>query len=270
MIKLIITDMDGTLLDEYGKMPSGALELVKEVHDRGYAFCVASGRNFPGLSERFKGLVEDMYFITDNGSNVFRGSELVISHPMSKEDMQFVMDYADTIPGAVPFYNGVKNIYVPRLKDESQMDRVNHEFLYYFKEYLFVEDLDEILARDSVTRAGIFTEECVYDGLYQKAKKDIPQYNISASAEFCIDIMGLGVNKGLCIKELQELLGITVEETMIFGDNYNDICMMDRAAYSYAMENGQEELKNICNYIAPPNTEAGVLQVIRKEVLKEG
>ena len=79
--------------------------------------------------------------------------------------------------------------------------------------------------------------------------------------------MDKGVNKGLAIKEIQDKLGISYEETMVFGDYLNDLEMMDYAYHSYAMENAHDDLKKVSRYIAKKNTEDGVIEKI-KEVIK--
>ena len=85
---------------------------------------------------------------------------------------------------------------------------------------------------------------------------------VTAGREW-LDIMERGVNKGAALKEIQESLGILPEETMAFGDNLNDIELLERAKYSYAIGNAREEVKEAANYVADTNVNDGVLKVLR-------
>ena len=69
------------------------------------------------------------------------------------------------------------------------------------------------------------------------------------------------------LREVQQMLGVTPEETMAFGDNCNDIGMLQRAGESYAVANAHPEVKKTVKYIAPANTEDGVLQTVKERLL---
>ena len=80
--------------------------------------------------------------------------------------------------------------------------------------------------------------------------------------------MSEGVSKGAAIQIIQESLGIGQSETMAFGDQQNDVEMLQQAAYSYAVENAKPEAKRAAKYVCGKNTEDGVLQVL-KQLLQE-
>ena len=91
---------------------------------------------------------------------------------------------------------------------------------------------------------------------------------ITISGAYWIDITNEGVNKGVAVTALQEFLGIFPEETMAFGDYLNDLELLKRASYSYAMKNAQEEVKQVAFYeTKDDNNHNGVLKTIC-EVLK--
>ncbi len=83
-----------------------------------------------------------------------------------------------------------------------------------------------------------------------------------ASEAAWIDIANANVHKGTTVEQLQSILNVTLEETMAFGDGYNDLELMVRAAYSFAMRNAVPELKDISRYITSSNEEEGVLNTI--------
>ena len=83
------------------------------------------------------------------------------------------------------------------------------------------------------------------------------------SGEHWLDVMALGVNKGAGIRHIQEALGITRAQTMVFGDFLNDLEMMDEADYSFAMANAHPVLAERARYRAPGNTDNGVVRTIK-------
>ena len=82
---------------------------------------------------------------------------------------------------------------------------------------------------------------------------------IVASEAAWIDIANANVHKGTTVEHLQSLLNVTPEETLAFGDGYNDIELMTRSTYSFAVRNAVPELKDAANFIGRSNEEDGSL-----------
>lgn len=78
-----------------------------------------------------------------------------------------------------------------------------------------------------------------------------------------MDVMDLHANKGTGLKKIQEYFGFSREETMAFGDNINDMEMLENAGESYAVGEAREEVKRAARHVAPPMKEDGVLQVLK-------
>ena len=80
--------------------------------------------------------------------------------------------------------------------------------------------------------------------------------------------MNKNVNKGAALEKIQKDENISYEETMVFGDFYNDIEMLGKAKFSFVMENANEDMKQYGNYIAKSNRDYGVIKAIKEYVLK--
>ena len=78
-----------------------------------------------------------------------------------------------------------------------------------------------------------------------------------------MDCMKPGINKGQAVKLLQDSLMIKPEETMVFGDQLNDIEMMSQAYYSFAVGNAREEVKNAARFRTDLNINDGVLKILK-------
>lgn len=74
--------------------------------------------------------------------------------------------------------------------------------------------------------------------------------------------MELNVDKGVALSEIQDLLKISIDETMAFGDNINDIGMLKRAGESYAVANARQEVKDVAKHITDSNVNNGVIKVL--------
>ena len=109
--------------------------------------------------------------------------------------------------------------------------------------------------------------------MINKVLEDVSKLNdklmITKSGANCFDICRLGGTKKQGISILQDIFNVGYNETMLFGDHFNDLEMMDSAYYSYAMENAKEDVKNSARFIAGTNDEDGVINVIKEVVLGE-
>ena len=94
-----------------------------------------------------------------------------------------------------------------------------------------------------------------------------PDILVSSSLPNNLEINAAGADKGSALLRLAEHLGIRKEETMAFGDGENDISMIRLAGFGVAMENGEESVKAMADYVTVTNNEAGVAAAIRKFVL---
>lgn len=261
MIKLIATDMDGTLLNSNGELPEEFFTVFKALKEKGVIFAAASGRQFFTLARNFETIKDDMLFIAENGTHiVYKGKEIAIN-PLSKEKAHKVIAIAETIPD-VEIVVGTKEGAFIHKSSKRLLSQVKN----YYLNYQVVDDLraidGEILKVSLCDFQGAETNSNHY---FNDLRED---FEICIAGERWLDIMEKGVSKGLGIKEIQELLGITYEETMVFGDYLNDLEMMKEAYYSYAMKNAHPELKEVARFIAKSNDENGVMDKIKEMVLE--
>ena len=93
-------------------------------------------------------------------------------------------------------------------------------------------------------------------------QRTAPKHQVILATPNWVDIMNPGVNKGSAVEAVQRDLGVTADQTAIFGDFLNDLEMMPMAKWSFAMANGHPNIVKASNYVAPPNTENGVITVL--------
>ena len=259
MIKLIATDMDGTLLKSNNEIQDGFYDVFHNLKEKDIIFAAASGRQYYNLLERFKGLDNNMMFIAENGTFVvYRGEELIVNS-LDKEIALELIKVGRTIENSYIILCGKNSAYI-----ESRDERLIEQTEKYYARYEVVEDLTKV--EDDILKVTI----CDFSGSEGNSNKYFDDYRdkaqICVSGEIWLDMMAKGVNKGLAIKKIQEKLGIKHEETMVFGDYLNDLEMMDSAYHSYAMDNAHDDLKKVARFIAKSNDECGVVQAIKESL----
>ncbi|MNY54045.1 putative phosphatase YwpJ [compost metagenome] len=94
---------------------------------------------------------------------------------------------------------------------------------------------------------------------YKKYEQDL---QVKVSGPIWLDISHKKANKGRAMEVLQEKFKVTAEQTMVFGDYLNDLEMLEKAHYSYAMANAHPDIKKIARFIAKSNDENGVVEIL--------
>lgn len=265
MIKLIVTDMDGTLLDDQGRFPEGFSTFLQEMKQRGIRFVVASGRQYPGLKKQFQEYLEDVAIIAENGAFVVWNEKELFVKKMTKEQLHIALEGTKQVTGAKPM---ICAKYYSYMDDAAFCEELRGAYFRY--EMRHAEDLygldDDTILRMAVL--NIPTEKLPW--AYATLRPLLPEeISLTISGKHCMDVGLTGVNKGTAVQALQEIWNITPEETMVFGDQQNDLEMMACATYSYAMANASEVVKEQANFIAEDNNHAGVLRAVWDQLKQE-
>lgn len=263
MIRLIVSDIDGTLVPEGGSCVNPEyMTVIRELLDEGVQFAAASGRQASSIDAVFHELRDRIYYLGDNGACILKDGKSVREMRMNSEDLQALLKELKGIPGHHMLLS-VKEGYYTDDTDEAFVRLV-------FEEYRGVGGIVEKMEdyADSCIKLSLYCEngaQGLYDLFYSRWKD---RFIINVSGAKWVDINAYGATKGSAVEWLQEKYGITPEETVVFGDNYNDISMMKRAKRSYASELSNPDIKKAARYVVASYEKDGVLSVL-KEILKE-
>lgn len=264
MIKLIASDMDGTLLDDQKRLPPDFFDVLDELTERGVVFAVASGRTYSALDhifpEEYRGRIA---FICDNGACTVLNGKPVHVTPLDRATYEELLDACDDIGGFSLVVCAENGVYHLR-SDVEFSDEVGR----FYRNHRVTDDLRSV--------EGTIYKLAIHDGRgamsHGKPALDKifgTRLNVQVSGEVWMDVMAAGVSKGTALMALRERLGASREETMAFGDYFNDVDMLRLAEHSFCMENGHEDVKSMCRHIAPDNNLGGVTRCIRRFVLAE-
>lgn len=258
MIKLVASDIDGTLLPEgTDKINPELFEIIQALKEKGIMFAAASGRQYASMRHVFEPVADDIIFIAENGSNVMcRGrnmSSSFIDRKVAEELLWCMRAQENTdILLCTPeiMYLETKDPGFQAFMEEGYHNRVER-----------VEDLLPYCSRTN--KMSIYRATGIDELGAQLKERFGSQLNVMIAGSVWVDFMNYSVDKGNALGTIQKLMNISVGETMAFGDNCNDIGMLRQAGESYAVANAHPQLIEAARHIAPPQDEDGVLQVLR-------
>ncbi|MDA0150179.1 Cof-type HAD-IIB family hydrolase [Vibrio sp. LaRot3] len=260
-IKFIASDMDGTLLNESSQLDPEFYDIYRQLTDKGIIFAAASGRQYASLQTTFAPIKDEMMFVAENGTLVMHKGQELYSCPLDYPTIVEVIKSVRNIDGAYTVLCGKKSAYI-----ETQDPTAIAELSKYYHECQYVDDL--LTVEDEFIKVAIChfdsTEKHVYPTMNEKFGHS---HQVVVSAKIWLDIMNAEASKGAAIEHLQKTLGFSHEQTMSFGDYFNDVEMLKASYHSYAVENAHPEVKQYAKFSAPSNNDSGVLKVIKETVL---
>ena len=265
-IRVIATDMDGTLLDPKGQLDLPRLEKILDKLDQcDIRFVIATGNEVHRMRQLLGHLAERVVLVVANGARIFENNELIqaqtwddamvdraLGHFKGRECQdQFVvtaMNGGFVKEGTV--FTELDKFMTPEMI-EKLYQRMN-----------FVDEFDSSLFGGVLKMSMVVGEERL-DSVLQEVN-DLFDGRVRAvsSGYGCIDILQDGIHKAWGLVELLNRWNLKPEQIMAFGDSENDIEMLELAGISYAMENAEEAVKRVATKVAPANSQAGVYQVL--------
>lgn len=258
MIKLIASDIDGTLLPEgTDQINPEMFDVIRKLKEKDILFAAASGRHYSGMSRLFAPVKNDMIFIAENGAYVNCRGYTMLDQVLDWRDIQDWIGEVRGIPGAC-FTMDTKEGFFTESQDPEFLNLVREGY----KSVITVEK--DVLAKERmVNKMAIYHRT----DILKIADQMIPRWShrmyCTLAGEIWLDFLNKNASKGNAIRSIQKSLGILPEETMVFGDNFNDIKMFHSAGESYAVGNAVEAVKKEAKYVADTNVNDGVLKVLK-------
>lgn len=255
-LRLVVCDMDGTLLDDAGQPPAELPQLVERMQRAGVLFVPASGRQYATLEHMFGGVADS--FIAENGSIVVHHGEVIATRTLPRDVVTAAVHKirevgAHTDLGVVAC--GVKTGWTER-NDAPFLAGARM----FYRKLEVVEDLTAV--DDEIMKFAMYDFGDARATVAHFEEFDRGGQQVVVSGPNWIDLMNRGVDKGVGLAALQADLGITPAQTAVFGDYLNDLALYPLAEWSFAMANGHPDVAAVANFIAPANTDNGVARVL--------
>jgi hypothetical protein len=256
-IRLVATDMDGTLMDDAKRIHDELWPLVDELHERGVTFCPASGRQYENLRLLFEDVAGELVFIAENGTYVVAHGREVSSDCLDLAVAREIVRRIRDVPEAGAVVCGKRSAYVER-REPAFLEQVEP----YYAKLRVVDDLLAV-GDDDVLKVAVYDFVSAEHGTAPRLADLRAAHQVVVSGPHWVDVTSPTASKGRALRAVQAALGVTRDQTMAFGDFLNDVEMMDAATHSFAMANAHPQLKARTRFVAPANNANGVVRTIR-------
>ena len=280
MIKLIVSDMDGTLLAHDSSISKGNIEAIRYAQSKGVQFAIATGRDYSSL----KGILEahdlKCFSILGNGAQFCNeNGEILSSAYFPKKCFKQVLQIFDELKIHYMIFtaNGFYSTAEPNVVRDAFIDRCVVQFKRKREDYLDdgcnqdmacmklkkIGDLDDFINSSiDIIKVEAFNNDV---SLIEKAKEKLQEIEGIAylsSFDDNIEVTDKAAQKGLILENVIEELGYSKDEVMVLGDGLNDITLFERVKYSFAPGNANETIKAMAYQVVGACEEDGVSQAI--------
>ena len=237
MIRLITSDLDGTLLpDGEWELSDNIFPVIRRLIDKGVAFAVASGRQHFRLRRMFDAVANDIYFICENGAVVYKGDTMLCETALDTDKAHQLIGeiLAHPLCDEV-LISGAKYCYL-MTDNEEYIRLIRKKLGYQTRLVSSVDEIDEPIIKVTAYRRN-------------DATALVPHFCPTWGKVFSAAVAGDSwldftlADKGTGLDLICRDMDISPKDVMSFGDNYNDVPLLDKAGYPYIMENAVDELK---------------------------
>ncbi|SCJ26988.1 Uncharacterized phosphatase YwpJ [uncultured Eubacterium sp.] len=281
MIKLISSDMDGTLLDSYRQITPINIEAIKKAQENGINFIINTGREYPNARALVESAGLKCDLICSNGSCAFdKDGNLLFEHEIDKETIRKIFDAFNEYSMEPSLYTTEGRISLLPLEERKIYTRdvfipaiqVNHPDMEYtlddFRELvdnvIFVDGQEALLNSDHriLKISSNSTDHEALKKLRVELEK-IPGLAVVSTVPTDIEITSVHAQKGSTLLDYAKRDGLTPDEIVAIGDSENDYSMLSiPGIHSVAMENACDIIRNICVYQTRANTRDGIAYII--------
>ena len=260
--KVIVSDYDGTLVNDNKEITPKTLKAINDFVSRGGIFIVCTGRMTTGIDHYLKDYNLNCLLASYNGGELINlvNGEVLYSHPIDTNTCYKVFKLFEELCIMGHCYD--KGTFVSKRGDK----RIDFYQKMQGTEPIIVDKISDYIKENGVTSVKLlaFDDKEILDKHYKTVKESFPSLEVIRSNDEQIDINIKGVTKGNAIKLIAERLNIGVEDILAVGDAGNDIPMLKVAGFSVAMGNASEEIKNICDAVTLDNNSDGIAHLIEK------
>ncbi len=258
--RLLVLDVDGTLIDSSLEIKDASVTLLRKVRDKGIIVTLATGRMFPSAQAIATKLGIDIPLIVYNGAQIRHSitGGFILDKPVPLEAAKRIIRFSQANNLYLQLYqNDV--IVVEKMVQETLIDPD--------LAFAACREVGDLSAIDLIPppKMMIVTAPDKVAGLMSEIKALLgADINITQSKPYLIELLHREVSKGKALQALAESYQIPREETMVIGDNDNDIEMIKWAGFGAAVANSSQNLRDWADYVARHEYSLGVEEIINK------
>lgn len=286
MIKCIVSDLDGTLLNDAHILEKENAQAVKAAQEAGYTFLVATGRHYgsvkPMLDEfaiRCQCILLNGSLLVDEDGNTC--DEVALDNVRARKVMDILEGY--DIHAHLYTSEGMAAAHPEKLREEFMVRMKEHEHLSdeeveeimrktnFCQFDVRIDNFDEYFASDpTIYKIEAFTNiDGIMDEVRKRLCEEVEHIEISDSIGNNFELTDERAQKGYMLEKVITQLGFTKEEVIVFGDSMNDLLMMQKFPNSYAMANSAQEILDASSFTTGYNNEHAVAKEIYQLMQKQ-
>ncbi|AEM71288.1 Cof-like hydrolase [Allomuricauda ruestringensis DSM 13258] len=256
-IKMVVTDMDGTLLNSNHEVSSRFFEIYEELKKKNIAFVAASGRQYHSMVDKLGSIKNEILVIAENGALIKKQEETLLTTPINKSEIDRILDAVRPLENVHPVLCCQNNAFVGG--DSNEFLEMLRE---YYSEFEIVEDQKEV--DQEVLKIAIYHFENSEKHIYPNVKHLEGDLKVKVSGANWVDVSDLNAHKGYALKKVMDEFQIASHEIMVFGDYNNDLEMLELSDYSFAMANAHPNVLKTAKYTTHSNDDFGVERILEK------
>ena len=256
-VKLVICDMDGTLLNSNHEASPRFFELYDQMKSAGIRFVAASGRQYHSIREKLAPIADELLIVAENGAFAKSPTETMVSTFVPEGTVETVLSAISGRDDIHPVLCTPDAAYVRA--DQPAFREVMSEF---YSSHNAVEDLSKVDA--DVLKIALYHYQDSQQFIYPYTKQLEGELKVKVSGKNWVDVSHPDAHKGFAISMIQKQLGVTKAETMVFGDYHNDLEMLALADFSFAMGNAHPDIVAAANFQTTNNDDFGVERVLER------
>lgn len=271
-VRLIASDLDGTLLHNDKSLSPETVEAIRKARELGIHFVPSTGRAFEAVPQNVREIPGLEYVITSNGAAIYSLSrkeriyECLVPEEAVDELLEISMPENMTIE---VFIKGVPYTAADHVKDPAKYGATAFGIEYVKKTRHSVDNIREFVAENRMCVDSfdfVCGDQKVLKAVREEIQKKVPDVYVTSSVSHLLEIGNAAAGKGKTLLHLLDILGISKEETMAFGDADNDLDMIQSVKFGIAMGNASERLKEAAYHITDSNEDDGVAKEILRSI----
>lgn len=264
--KIYASDMDGTFLREDHRFDKERFRrLLDRFKEKNYLFVAASGRSLLSLKHLFEDFIDEIAFVAENGSIVeYQGQTIFMDKPISPTLYLPLIAGIDAGP-----YGSSKTMILSARDNFYLLKNADPDFLKamtsYYTHFKLVDSFDDV--EDEIIKINAKFDPKEMDEACQWINDTFEGVTAITTGFNNIDMILSGSNKAVGLSHLCGHFDVTAADVIVFGDNQNDLEMMEFAAYAIATENARPEVKAVADHVIGHCNEEAVLAYLEAETM---
>ncbi len=265
MNKVIVSDLDGTLLNGRGQVSDYTADMVKKAVEQSNIFSIATGRTYEQTTLVRQAIGDEILCICCNGAIVYENGKVISKSPLKKHHLKELLD--------IDLCKYEKDIYINGFSQKDWLAIKEDKFMKQFS-------VANKVSYKVCSKEEFGEEECLkvffaseHHELLEELRKEIvnkmPQLEVNFSCSSCLEVNEQGVSKYSALERFCISKGIDVKEVIAFGDGFNDYEMLLKVGNPCVMDNAPKALKEAISHgtIIESNKKDGVARYLKKEIL---